>query len=590
MVYESWMSRTHGSRSHAPAHLLMLTGAILSAGCIGDLFPGSASSAPAARSAPGPMVDLWDLAPTDAVAGVVVRDGALGRVLSMVADPSPSPARAVFEEQVQKRSGLPFDPLSPEAWAGAGLDPRKGAAAFSFADKKRGALLVLPVIDRALFRRAFAIPTRLVDGREVDQLDDETLCEPAAGHYLCARSLGAIAAAAALHAAPLAESVRELDDHGDVELYLSRDAPGVSHFNHEGSSAGWVTALTGTIRLRDDGATLHAHAHGSLATPAARGFYAGRPPPELQAAAEGAPTVARIHVDPAAIVSPTADIEPEVRSELIEQLTGDIEIVPSGSGFANATMILPLHDAARVEAFVKDRCAEEAARKERRPIGGFTVEAHGCAAVIDTSKAVLLLQFPQVKARATVEGGRLLITLGDPAKHPPRAAASGGAAGAAVDGEAAKRAIEGAETLLFFTHNLGIGPEVGAGALFRAAIPIFGERVAAAAEAWNYASAHLSQGLVEARVTDEDFDLTLELTSFAADPPAAREAYGAALAKRFAGDDAGYRAALAAIEHGFPGTRAARRAAEVQRGDPFCGAGVALTATLGMMGNATKKK
>ena len=108
------------------------------------------------------------------------------------------------------------------------------------------------------------------------------------------------------------------------------------------------------------------------------------------------------------------------------------------------------------EAFAKKRCAEEASKKESRPLGAFAVEAHGCAAVFDTSKLSALVKFPEVKVRAAVAGGRLLITLGDPAKRPPGAAQGGDA----VDGEPAKLALGDAETLLFFTHNLGIGPEV----------------------------------------------------------------------------------------------------------------------------------
>jgi hypothetical protein len=514
---------------------------------------------------------------------MVVRDGALARAIALVADADRSAARAVFEEQVQKQSGLPFNPLSPEGWAGAGLDPQRGAAVFAFADPKRGTLMVLPVTDRALFRHAFGLSKRIVDGREVDRLDDKTECEPAAGRYLCARSLEAIAAAAAPHAAPLAASAMELDEHGEVEMVMSRDTPGIARFNHERDSPGWISAVTGTLRLRDDGATLHVHATGSLATPAARGYYAAELPPELVAAARGALSVARVHVDPTAIFPPSADIEPEVRSELLEQLAGDALMIPFGSGFAGATVILPVHDASRVEAFVKKRCAQEAAKQERRVLGSFKVEAHGCAGVIDTRKLLVPVGFPEVPITAVVSDRRLVVTLGDAGKVPPAEPLD-------VDAAAAKRALEGAETLLFSAHDLGIGPEVGPGALFRAAIPIFGDRVASAVEAWDYASAHVSEGVLSARVTDEGADLVVDLTSFAPDPAPAHEAYGAALARRFAGDEAGYRAALVSVEHGFPGTRAARRAAEVRRGEPFFGAGVTLMATLRILGNAGAKK
>src|SRR5580658_4923710 len=114
------MSRAQRIRGRAPARLLPLAGALLATGCLGDLFHASSPSSPgaAAPAVAGREAGLWALAPADAAAGVVVRDGALGRALALVADPDRSPARAGFEEMAQKRSGLPFNPLSAEAWAG----------------------------------------------------------------------------------------------------------------------------------------------------------------------------------------------------------------------------------------------------------------------------------------------------------------------------------------------------------------------------------------------------------------------------------------------------------------------------------------
>src|SRR5262249_35164415 len=153
--------------------------------------------------------------------------------------------------------------------------------------------------------------------------------------------------------------------------------------NLSANSPGWITAITGALRLRDDGATLHFRASGSLATPGARAFYAAPPPPELAAAAVGVPTGPRLHLAPTSLLQFNGKTAPELRSELIEQLTGDVEIVPSGRGFANATLMLPVHDVARVEAFVKKRCAESAAKNDRDALGRFKVEGHGCAAVFD---------------------------------------------------------------------------------------------------------------------------------------------------------------------------------------------------------------
>jgi hypothetical protein len=255
-----------------------------------------------------------------------------------------------------------------------------------------------------------------------------------------------------------------------------------------------------------------------------------------------------------------------------------VEFLAGGAGFANAALVLPLHDAPRVEAFVKKRCAEEAAKKEVRPLGAFKVDAHGCSMVFDTHAFPLPLGFPRVPIAVTVADGRLTGTVGAgssaPQQRPPRNVA----------------ALDEAVTMLFFGHDLALGPHVGAGAFFRDAIPLFGGRVAAAVEAWNYASAHLSEVLVRARVTDEGADFTLDLASFAGDPEPARAAYRATLAQRFAGNEAGYRTALAALERRFPGTRGARRAAEVRAGAPSFGAGVALFATLGMLGGDSGKK
>jgi hypothetical protein len=505
----------------------------------------------------------------------------------MMADPDRSPARVAFEDFAQQRGNLPFDPLTPEAWATAGLDPHKGIAIFSFVankkdknkdkKKKHDHVLVLPVTDRALFRSAFFLSVRIVDGRELDQLDDETLCEPAAGRYLCARSHEVIAAAAAPHASPLASSAAELEEHGEVEIVVTRDASGIARFNHDVESAGWLTGVTGALHLREDGATLHLHGSGSLATPVARGVYAAPPRPDLLALARGAPAVARFHIDPIALSAPPAEVEPDVRAELLEQLTGDIEVLPNGRGFANAAIMMPVADQARVEAFVKKRCAETAAKKEKSLLGGFTVQAHGCAAAFDTAALPIpVVKLPRVPITVTVADKRLVIAVGDPGEgfaHDDRM----------VENPAAKRALKDPQTVVFYGRNLGVGPEVGAAELFRAAIPLFGGRVAQATNAWSYVTAHIYEAFGTARVTDEGGDLTVDLTSFAADPAPAQAAYGAALTRRFAGDDPGYRAALASIERTFPGTRAARRAAEVRAGAPYFGAGAAVLGTIGLI-------
>jgi hypothetical protein len=118
---------------------MLLVPAILATGCLGDLFqvpPAAPAGAPAELPSDRTAA-LWDLAPADAVEGTVMHDGVLARVLAMTADPDRSKARIAFEEVAQTRAKLPFNPLSPEAWAGAGLDPQKGAAVFLFGKKTK---------------------------------------------------------------------------------------------------------------------------------------------------------------------------------------------------------------------------------------------------------------------------------------------------------------------------------------------------------------------------------------------------------------------------------------------------------------------
>ncbi len=108
--------------------------------------------------------------------------------------------------------------------------------------------------------------------------------------------------------------------------------------------------------------------------------------------------------------------------------------------------------------------------------------------------------------------------------------------------------------------------------------------MAQAADAWNYVTAHVYQMVLTGRVTDEGADPHPgpdELRGPIRPRRARRTARRSRGASR--GDDAGYRAALASIERTFPGTRAARRAAEVRTGAPFFGVGAALLGTVGLI-------
>ena len=152
-----------------------------------------------------------------------------------------------------------------------------------------------------------------------------------------------------------------------------------------------------------------------------------------------------------------------------------------------------------------------------------------------------------------------------------------------VGGDAARRALAGAEALVAFTRSPMLGPEVSPAKAFKALVPLVDERTMALIDLWDEIGARIYQAFATARVGPDGVVVSGDVTTFAGDPAEVRAAYEAALQRRTAGDEGGYKAALASIEERFPGTRAARRAAEVRGGAPYLGAGVLLFAALGKL-------
>jgi hypothetical protein len=108
-------------------------------------------------------------------------------------------------------------------------------------------------------------------------------------------------------------------------------------------------------------------------------------------------------------------------------------------------------------------------------------------------------------------------------------------------------------------------------------------------EAFNDLAAHIAQAVVSARVREDGLVVTADLVTFAADPPAARAAYHAALAARTAGDVKGWHRRLAELEKKYPNTYAARRAADVRTSGPYFGAGMVFLGGMGQSAQRAKK-
>ncbi len=510
----------------------------------------------------------------------MVRDGAVARALELLAGLGTVPDGGGAKIEARRKTLAPL--ATAEGWGPAGMDPALGGAVFLWPLPERGALFVLPVRDRARFRETFHLRMGVQSGRDVEVLGSGYVCAPAGGRYLCALSLDDIDGAAAPHPAALAHAVEKLPagDRGDVEVYASPRMREVAHLREQLRPLGLLTGVAGTVSFRPDGASARVHVIGETVSPQALGLAGAPPPAAFAPAAAGAPTTARVHVDLAAVIPPTANIDAQTRTELVDQLTGDAEIATSGTGVAGLSLTAPLKDAARVERWLKARCAETGGTQRRYAIGRITVRDHGCTAAFIPALLLLPVSLTSIDLSATVEGQRLVVLVGDAREPSPRQREWT----SLVDGDAARQALGDAEALVAFTRSPTVGPEVAPAKAWKALVPFLDEKTMGMIDAWNEVAARLYQISMAARVEPDGVVASIDLTTFAADAPEARAAYEAALARRTAGDEAGYRGALQAIEARFPGTRAARRAAEVREGAPYVGTGAFLLGALSRLG------
>jgi hypothetical protein len=559
-------------RGATSAALLLAASAI--SGCAAPRVAAPTGGAPRA---------LWDLAPTGASTAAVMRDGAAERMLSTLSGFGPLPAGT--DEGAAARRKL-IEPLSSRAgWERAGLDPKLGAAMFGWPTKERGVLAVLPVVDRAKFRATFGLQATKRGAREIDEHESGYVCVPAAGRYLCAKSLDEIDAAAAPHEVGLARTVERLplDDRGDIEMYGSARAREIARLRERARTLGLLMGVATSIRFRRDGASVRVHVLGDTTTKLAQGLAGAPPPSSMSPAAAGAPTVVRVHFDPAAVVEASTTMDPRVKSEVAAHLTGDVEISTSGAGLFGASLVAPVRDPERVERYVKERCAETGGSMRLYALDKITVTEHGCSMLVDPSMLLIPLKIPSFSIVTKVEAGRLVVLVGE-AQEP---SAARRAWEAVVDGQEVRRALRDAEALVAFTRSPIVGPVVGAAKAFKTMIPLLNERTLSFLDAWGEVGARIYQAALTARVAPDGIVAWADFTTFAGDPLDARAAHEAALAKRSAGDEARYLAALVEIEQRFPGSRAAKRAASVREGAPYLGAGALF---LGMLGSIAGRK
>jgi hypothetical protein len=527
---------------------------------------------------------IWDFAPKDASLGAVFHERTFSRALAMWASLGEHPSARTRNAKARAHEAPPTkDTLPPletaDEWARAGLDPWLEAAVFTWPDPERGALIVVPLRDRALFRAAFHGQTRLVGAREIDYLSNGYACTLVVERTLCARSLADLDAAAAAHSSPIAYRGEHLapDDTGDVEIVATSAAPQIAEMAKRAREYGRFSGAATSVRLRDDGLTLRAHALGEMVKPLARAF-AGSAPASDQPSAAGAASVIRLHFDPAVVAAESKTMDDAERHELFEQLTGDLEMTTSGHGLFGAHATIGIKDEERVRRYVQQKCREAGGFKLGSDLQKVTLTELGCSALFNPKVVLIPVLNEPVPIAFEVESGQLGFSAGG-ARGP--SAEQRTTAGVVPESDAAF-ALTDTEALVAFTQSPFIGPDVGAGEALKKVSSLVTDEAADGLDAFNDLGAHLAQAFIAGRVEEGGVVVTAGFVTFAGDPPEVRAAYDGALKARAAGDVLGYRVRLVEIERQYPRSLAGRRAAIVRTAGPFLGAGTLGFATLGV--------
>jgi hypothetical protein len=558
-------------------------------------------AAPAAAPAPPPApvttiqyadtTSLWALAPAETTFGIVVADGVGPRALEIVnrartrLEGKPF-ARKLNAQLDAWRKQQPFDLFDAAAYKNKGWDISKGLALFGEgADTSKPLLMVLPVTDLASFKATIdeaEATLEKVGEREVLKTK-EALCVMASGRMVCGRSLEAIDAAVEPHDAPIVAAVKALgaDARGDIEGYIDvAKTPAAAKELEDLRQVGEFSTAGGALRLDAAGVNLNLWAKGAL-SPLAAGFTAAAPPADFAAMTANATTVLRMRIDPKLMLMNAPPSLPQgevdMRSDFLDQLTGDMQLVTAGKGLLAGALMMKVSDAARVKKALAVLCAE-VTKGGQIPVSNVVQKEDSCAGEISLAKLkdAIGVELPPFKFSFSVPGQLFLVTLGD--LDP--AALKGSVVTEAASAEA-KEALSGPQTVTLWTRGLGID----LGALPK---PIVDKanadaEVADALALFEWSGGQIYELAATASIGQGVAKMNLHVTSMGADLPEARAAFDAALDKKLAGDRAGYTAALAEIESKFPTSLAARRAKLERIGTPVAGpiSGLALGATAG---------
>jgi hypothetical protein len=541
------------------------------AGCGSPPTPApAATSGAAAEPVVEPRRDdstsaLWALAPPHATIGIVVGDGAPGRIteaMSALAGAVGPELRASFLEGFEEGSGarLALDVLDPAVWSEVGFDPARGAAIFGRPTDDLPALLILPVGDRAAFVER--VGARLPDqgGRTLDQVGP-LVCTEARGRYLCAPDLDALGAALQPSSSPLAAGVARLEPRlrGDVELYALGPAIDIGWRPFDIGSDGVAVSA----RLDRGGITLRGVA---LGTPlgGVDAVRATAPTPAIVELARRAIGLSRLHLDPQVLFTrvPEAAVgDASLRADLVDQLTGDFFVVSAGRGLVSAALHAGIVDPAPVERFVAAVCRAGTGLGPVSPIRNVALEGAACTARL-SMVGPRGEMWPAMPLRLEVGERTLVLSIGEVVSAADDTTLD------LAGSDAAREVIARPQSLSLWTTGLDgdiYRPELSVGGVALASL----ERGDTDLEQVQRILAQVYELALGVAASGQGVEMLVRVTTFGADPPAARAAYADALELRWSGRLDEYRAALERIEADHPGSLLARRARRWRAGSRY---------------------
>jgi hypothetical protein len=385
---------------------------------------------------------------------------------------------------------------------------------------------------------------------------------------VCGSTLDLVDAAIAPHTSTIAAAIKALPAaaRGDAEFYVdvTRSPVAADLLAPAHDELGTIASLGVAVRVDPDGATLHVWARGAMTGALASMLRARPPAPELAALTGTAATVLRFTLDRAL----AARIG--LPSGALDDLTGDVEVVSAGHGPIGAALLAQVATGARAADVAARWCGLLDAG---RPWGLGAVHAAptGCTADLALGGALeaeLGFALPATRLAVAARGGVVAVTVGELAL----AELDGNAVDQAASAEA-RAALTEPVTGAVWSRGLDIDPIALPAAMGDAAAGT--PRGAVLYPALIWALTKLDELVLAVQVSPDAAAITLRLTTFGGDPPAARAAYQAALHARLTGDQAGYTSGLAAIAHQFASSRTARRA-QIDQASPVLGPFLAL--------------